>query len=47
MRASVVVALTDQDGLSFTEVGARLLISRQAVARLYRQAKLDLPQNVT
>lgn len=41
MRARVVCALIEQDGLSFTDVGARLLISRQAVARLYRQAKGD------
>ena len=36
MRAGVVRALVDDDGLSMTEVAARLRISRQAVARLYR-----------
>ena len=41
MRARVVCALIEQDGLSLTDVGSRLLISRQAVARLYRQAKED------
>jgi hypothetical protein len=38
MRARVVRILIEQDGLSFTDVGVRLHISRQAVARLYRQA---------
>jgi hypothetical protein len=38
MRARVVRILIEQDRLSFTEVGMRLHISRQAVARLYRQA---------
>jgi hypothetical protein len=39
MRACVVCALVDEEGLSLTEVGRRLQISRQAVARLYRHAK--------
>jgi DNA-directed RNA polymerase specialized sigma subunit len=39
MRARVVCALIQEDGLSLTEVGRRLQISRQAVARLYRHAK--------
>lgn len=39
MRAGVVRALVDEDGLSLSEVALRLQISRQAVARLYRQAK--------
>ncbi|MEY2443881.1 MAG: hypothetical protein QOE00_461 [Ilumatobacteraceae bacterium] len=39
MRARVVCMLVDEDGLSLTEVGLRLQISRQAVARLYRHAK--------
>lgn len=45
MRACVVRILIDDDGLSFTEVGLRLHISRQAVARLYRQVtEADPPQ---
>ena len=39
MRAGVVCMLIDADGLSQTEVARRLQISRQAVARLYRDAK--------
>jgi DNA-directed RNA polymerase specialized sigma24 family protein len=39
MRARVVCTLIQEDGLSLTEVGLRLQISRQAVARLYRHAK--------
>ena len=38
MRAGVVRSLVDDDGLSMTEVAARLRISRQAVARLYRHS---------
>ena len=38
MRAHVVRMLVDADGLSVTEVARRLQISRQAVARLYRDA---------
>jgi hypothetical protein len=38
MRAGVVYILVDQGGLSLTDVALRLQISRQAVARLYRQA---------
>lgn len=41
MRACVVRELVEHDRLSLTDVGARLLISRQAVARLYRHAKQD------
>jgi hypothetical protein len=39
MRARVVHTLVEDEGLSLTEVGLRLRISRQAVARLYRHAK--------
>lgn len=39
MRARVVFMLVDEDGLSFTEVGQRLRISRQAAARLYRHGR--------
>jgi DNA-directed RNA polymerase specialized sigma24 family protein len=39
MRARVVCMLVEDDGLSLTEVGLRLQVSRQAVARLYRHAK--------
>lgn len=35
MRASVVRALVDEGGLSFTDVARRMKISRQAAARLY------------
>lgn len=38
MRAAVVRALVDEDGLSFTDVGKRMKISRQATAKLYRAA---------
>jgi hypothetical protein len=38
MRAAVVQALVDEDGLSFTDVAKRLKISRQAAARLYETA---------
>ncbi len=38
MRARVVRALIDEDGLALSEVAQRLRISRQAVARLYRAA---------
>jgi hypothetical protein len=41
MRARVVCTLIDEDHLSLTEVAARLRISRQAVARLYRHADGD------
>lgn len=41
MRARVVSSLIDDDGLSLTDVAVRLRISRQAVARLYRQANPD------
>lgn len=40
MRARVACELIDVDGLSLTEVGSRLQISRQAVARLYRAAQV-------
>jgi hypothetical protein len=39
MRAGVVYALIEEDGLSLTDVARRLQISRQAVARLYRHAE--------
>jgi DNA-directed RNA polymerase specialized sigma24 family protein len=39
MRARVVCTLVEEEGLSLTDVGLRLQISRQAVARLYRHAK--------
>jgi hypothetical protein len=38
MRAAVVRALIDEDGLSFQDVANRLKISRQATARLYESA---------
>src|ERR1043165_2723473 len=38
MRAGVVYTLVDQEGLSLSDVALRLHISRQAVARLFRQA---------
>lgn len=41
MRAGVVRSLIDDEGLSLTDVGRRLRISRQAVARLYRHSKPD------
>jgi hypothetical protein len=41
MRARVVRALIEEDGLSLTDVARRLRISRQAVARLYDNAKID------
>jgi DNA-directed RNA polymerase specialized sigma24 family protein len=44
MRARVVCTLVDEDGLSLTDVGVRLQISRQAVARLYRHAKEAMDQ---
>jgi Homeodomain-like domain len=40
MRAHVVHMLVDVDGLSLTEVARRLQVSRQAVARLYRDSDL-------
>jgi hypothetical protein len=44
MRACVVYTLVDGEGLSLTEVGRRLQISRQAVARLYCHAKAAVGQ---
>ncbi|MCU1391923.1 MAG: hypothetical protein JWM34_351 [Ilumatobacteraceae bacterium] len=44
MRARVVCTLIQEDGLSLTEVGHRLQISRQAVARLYRHAQEATPR---
>lgn len=38
MRAHVVRMLVDADGMSLTEVAKRLQVSRQAAARLYRDA---------
>jgi hypothetical protein len=39
IRAGVVRALVDDDGLSLTDVARRLQVSRQAVARLYQNAR--------
>lgn len=38
LRAGVVRALVDEHGHSFTDVARKLQVSRQAIARLYRQA---------
>lgn len=38
MRVGVIQALIDEEGLSITDASARLEISRQAGARLYRPA---------
>lgn len=38
-RGQAIVALVDEEGLSFTEVGRLTGVSRQMVARLYRSAK--------
>ncbi|MGZ4707189.1 MAG: hypothetical protein ACXWBN_00435 [Acidimicrobiales bacterium] len=45
MRSRVVRTLVEEDGLSLTDVGLRLQISRQAVARLYREARRDRPMD--
>lgn len=37
MRAGVVRALVDEHGYTFTDVAGKLQVSRQAIARLYRQ----------
>ena len=37
MRSSLVRILVDEYGLSFGDVASRLTVSRQAVARLYKQ----------
>ncbi len=42
MRVGVIRALIDEEGLSITDASARLGISRQAGARLYR-SEGDLP----
>jgi hypothetical protein len=42
MRASLVRVLVDEYGLSLTDVAGRLMVSRQAVARLYRQGREGL-----
>jgi DNA-directed RNA polymerase specialized sigma24 family protein len=39
MRTRVVCTLVEEDGRSLTDVAVRLQISRQAVARLYRDAR--------
>lgn len=39
LRARVVCTLVEDEGLSLTEVAARLRVSRQAAARLHRHAK--------
>ena len=36
VRACIIRTLVDEHGLSFTQVGEKLRISRQAVGRLYR-----------
>ena len=41
MRAGAVRALVDEDRLSLTEVAKKLLVSRQAAARLYKQGKAE------
>ena len=38
MRVGVIRAMIDDEGLSITEASARLGVSRQAGARLYRSA---------
>jgi hypothetical protein len=35
-RSQVIRALVDEEGMTFTEVGALLAVSRQMAARLYR-----------
>ena len=42
MRALVVRALVDEEGMSFTDVAARLRISRQAAAVLYKTTPEDI-----
>ena len=39
MRAGVVRALVDDEGMTLSEAGLRLKISRQAATRLYRNGK--------
>jgi hypothetical protein len=39
MRAGVVRALVDEEGMTLSEAGLRLKISRQAATRLYRNGK--------
>jgi hypothetical protein len=39
LRARVVRALVDEDGLSLTDVAQRMRISRQAAARLYEPVR--------
>ena len=41
MRMGVIRAMIDEEGLSITDVAARLGISRQAGARLYRSQGND------
>jgi hypothetical protein len=43
MRVEVIRAMVDEEGLSMTDASARLGISRQAGARLYRSERDDLP----
>jgi len=38
-RSALIQQLVDEQGLTMTEVGQRLEISRQMVARLYRAGK--------
>lgn len=43
MRVEVIRAMVDEEGLSMTEASARLGVSRQAGARLYRSEGDDPP----
>ena len=38
LRGGIVRTLVDEHGMTFTDVAARLLVSRQVVAKLYEQA---------
>lgn len=41
MRAGVVRALVESDGLSLTDIASKMGISRQSAAKLYKQAHQD------
>lgn len=43
MRVEVIRAMVDEEGLSMTDASARLGVSRQAGARLYRTERDDPP----
>jgi hypothetical protein len=43
MRVEVIRAMVDEEGLSMTDASARLGVSRQAGARLYRSERDDPP----